>query len=259
MLTIGKHSSMELEPLTAMWAGNRGELAMAKKARDAGIEIDSQWFFDRLNAQKLSLRGLAKMMDMSPSSLSLRLDGQYKITMEEAAEMAPLLGVTFEEIVLHAGIKVPKAPGGGIKVIGQVSHNGNVKLGKGGGTVQRPGWLPAETVAIVDPESGWTYFYAPSGKLHPEAVGRLTVVETGGGATSRGHSQGARGGSKTVLGVFKRGSERGLWDVIPPCCGHKGGVEGGSDRGKGGVLEGVEGALRGVRVVTATPVLLILP
>lgn len=202
---------------------------MATKKKPDRIPVDSQWFTDRLAERRLSLRGLAKLMEMSPSSLSLRLNGRYKITMEEATVMANLLGVTFEEIVLRAGIKVPKDPSRSVRVVGHVTA-GVVKMTKTGGSVARPIPLPGGVVAIKGGsigvargvEGGWTFFYNPSHKLQPEAVGQLSVVE---------------GVSQTWLGVLERGSERGSWNVR--------GVFGG----------GVEG----VKVGCASPVLLILP
>jgi len=117
-------------------------------AKVAGlIDVDSEWFFDRLKERKLSLRGLAKLMDMSPSSLSLRLGGSYKITMEEAALIARLLGVTFEEIVLRAGIKIPKDPGRMVRLVGTVAGV-QVRGAKGLGAIDRPGPLPDGVMAI---------------------------------------------------------------------------------------------------------------
>lgn len=220
-----------------------GIMDLADKKRVPEWDVDSEWFFDRLKERKLSLRGMAKLMDMSPSSLSLRFGGTYKITMEEAVVMASLLGATFEEIVHRAGIKVPKDPSRSIRLIGVVAGV-TIKTGRGLGVIDRPGPLPAGAVAIKGVEPGWVYFYSPSQKLQPEAVNQLSVVEgvpssgaKGGGGGPKGGAATPKSSTETWLGVLERGSRGGVWNVR--------GVFGG----------GVEG----VKVLVATPVLVILP
>jgi len=225
MLTIGKHTSTTFAR-NVFHKGNRmGVIDLAAKKKAPEWNVDSHWFFDQLQARKLSLRGLAKLLDMSPSSLSLRFGGHYKITMEEAGAMAGLLGVTFEEIVHRAGIKIPKDPVKAVRLVGQV-HGVTVKPGKGLGAIERPGPLPAGVVAIRGVEPGWIYFYTPSQKLQPEAVNQLSVVNEG------------------VLGVLEKCKN-------PPLGGMKGGLW--NVRGVFG------GGVEGVRVASATPVLMILP
>lgn len=218
MLTLGKQTCTALVPVN-FHAGLTLGTIVAKKPKQEPIDIDSQWFFGRLEDARLSLRGMAKLMDMSPSSLSLRLAGKYKITMDEAALMARLLGATLEEIIQHSGTKIPKDSAKMVKLVGTIDAAGRVQLAKGAGSVARPGGLGPEVVALKGVERGWTFFYNTPQKLQPEAIGVLAVVEN------------------RWVGVLKRGSERGLWDV-----------------------EGVfGGGVKGVRVTVATPVLLIQP
>lgn len=110
MLTVGKQTSTALARSVFQQGNHMGIMDLATKKKTPEWGVDSQWFFDRLAERKLSLRGMAKLMDMSPSSLSLRLGGYYKITMEESVVMAQLLGVSHEEIIHRSGIKVPKDP-----------------------------------------------------------------------------------------------------------------------------------------------------
>lgn len=225
MLTMGKHTYTEFAR-NMFHKGNKvGTIELAAKKKAPDWDVDSQWFFDQLQSRKLSLRGLAKLIDMSPSSLSLRLGGRYKITMEEAGVLASLLGVPFEEIVVRAGIKVPKDPVRAVRLVGQV-HGVTVKPGKAMGTIDRPSALPSGTVAIKGVEPGWIYFYNPSQKLQPEAVNTLSVV------------------NDTLLGVLEKAKH-------PPSGGQKGGLW--DVRGVFG------GGVEGVRVASATPVLMILP
>lgn len=200
MLTIGKHTSTTFARNVFHKGNDVGMIDLAAKKKAPDWDVDSQWFFDQLQARKLSLRGLAKLLDMSPSSLSLRLGGHYQITMEEAGAMAGLLGVTFEEIVHRAGIKIPKDPSRSVRLVGQV-HGVTVKPGKGLGAIERPGPLPAGVVAIRGVEPGWIYFYTPSTRLAPEAVNSLSVI------------------NDTLMGVLEKAKH-------PPQGGSKGGVFG---------------------------------
>lgn len=112
-----------------------------------------------------------------------------------------------------------------MRLVGSVAGV-TIRSGKGLGTVDRPGPLPGGCVALRGVEPGWIYFYTPSQKLQPEAVNQLSVVNEG------------------VLGVLEKCKN-------PPLGGMKGGVW--NVRGVFG------GGVEGVRVVTATPVLMILP
>lgn len=204
-------------------------------------DVDKDWFLNKFADKRLSLRGVAKLLEMSPSSLSLRLDGTYKISMDEAADLARLLGVHHDEVMRRAGVTLPREITKSVKVVGTVGADGKIKKGAGE-TVPRPLGPQGEIVALRGQE-GWLYFYSPTSRFEPDAVGRLCVWTPGEGAVGT-----VGGGTKGVLGILKRGSERGLWDVVPPF--HSASTPS---------PEGQEGGVRGVKGGSATPVLMILP
>lgn len=65
--------------------------------------IQTRWFQDRLADKGLSQRALARMMRMDAGAMSLMLRGKRKMSVEEAQEVARLLGVGVEEVVTRAG------------------------------------------------------------------------------------------------------------------------------------------------------------
>jgi plasmid maintenance system antidote protein VapI len=68
------------------------------------MKFDSEWFKKQLLANKISLRELARKMDLDASAVSLMLRGQRKMTMAEAKELSGHLGHKMSEIMRAAGI-----------------------------------------------------------------------------------------------------------------------------------------------------------
>lgn len=65
--------------------------------------IDREWFLDRLEEREISVRGLARMLEIDPSSCSLMLRGVRRISPDEAIGMADILNTTPSEIFKRAG------------------------------------------------------------------------------------------------------------------------------------------------------------
>lgn len=184
-------------------------------------KVDTQWFFDRLEAKRYSLRGFAKLIDMIPGALSRRFNGITPISADDVVLFARFLDAPYEEIARRAGLKVPKDPTKAVKIVGVVDAHGQVKNGKSLGTIERPASLPGDTVAVRDSKRGWTYFFAPAaGRVSPDAVGRMAIVES------------------RWVGILERGHDRGTWNVVGLCG---------------------EMVAEGVKVGVAAPVLVIVP
>lgn len=64
-------------------------------------KVDPDWFKARMGAAGVSLRELAPEMGMAPSQLSRAINGERKLTLHEAYELASHLHVTVDEIYLH--------------------------------------------------------------------------------------------------------------------------------------------------------------
>lgn len=64
---------------------------------------DTRWFRERLSDAQLSQRKLAQHLHLDPAAVSLMLRGKRKMSTKEATELAKLLRVPVQEVVLRAG------------------------------------------------------------------------------------------------------------------------------------------------------------
>lgn len=75
-------------------------------------EIDKDWFMNSLRGRKQSLRALARHLGMDPASLSRTFAGRRRMQMSEAESIALFLGVTTEEVMERAGVRMPSRVAG---------------------------------------------------------------------------------------------------------------------------------------------------
>lgn len=68
--------------------------------------IDKDWFMGKLNENNKSLRGLAKHLDIDASAASRMFDGKRKMKMEEANAIARFLHVPVQEVLAHIGVTI---------------------------------------------------------------------------------------------------------------------------------------------------------
>jgi len=69
-------------------------------------KIDTDWFKDTMDAQHLSVRGLARLMKLDHGAVSRMLNGHRKMQMDEASAIANFLSVPVKEVLKHAGVAV---------------------------------------------------------------------------------------------------------------------------------------------------------
>jgi transcriptional regulator with XRE-family HTH domain len=67
-------------------------------------EIDGDWFHRQLDERGQSLRALARHLGKDASAVSRTFSGRRRMTMEEAGAIAAFLGVAVTEVMHHAGI-----------------------------------------------------------------------------------------------------------------------------------------------------------
>lgn len=65
--------------------------------------VDKQWFMERWAEKELSLRDVARKMDIDPSALSRTLSGERQMKPQEIVNIATILNVTSEEVLAHVG------------------------------------------------------------------------------------------------------------------------------------------------------------
>ena len=152
---------------------------------------NTPWFRDRLAERRLSQRGLAKLMGLDPGALSLTLRGLREMKMAECVEMARLLGVTADEVMKNAGIRVDHKHdkiriSGWIDGIGEYHPSPDEPLGE----VPHPGiGYPVHLKATlcrtagshIDHMDGWLLFHEDvSDGVPADAIGRLSLCKLRG-------------------------------------------------------------------------------
>lgn len=68
--------------------------------------VDKEWFQQKLDERELSMRGLAKIMECDPSTVSLMIRGLRGMNMENAQKMASVFNCTTAEIYKRAGLPI---------------------------------------------------------------------------------------------------------------------------------------------------------
>jgi transcriptional regulator with XRE-family HTH domain len=171
--------------------------------------VNEKWFRDRITDRGTSARQVAHQMGLDPAAMSLMLRGKRGMSPQEAADLSQILGVSYEDVLKHAGIALPTDSKKMVPVVGVVDDAGLVSATVSGPRrVERSVGTRDDMAALRiqvpnDPTDGWTAFYVPSGRLEPDAVGRLAVVQ-------------ARGkGAPRYLGVLQKGYERDKWSLVP--------------------------------------------
>jgi len=113
-----------------------------------------KWFSDRIRDKRLTQRAVAKAMDMDPSTLSLLLHGKRRMRVEQAAELARILGVAVNEVIRHGGADVRETQGNApaaLPVVGSVDADNRVRLdwnNKRGQQFRARGAYPSTAVAV---------------------------------------------------------------------------------------------------------------
>jgi transcriptional regulator with XRE-family HTH domain len=173
-------------------------------------KVDTKWFRDRIADRGLSARKIAKMLRMDAPAMSRMLNGKRKMQTDEAADLAGILGEPLDQVLRRAGIQVALESKATVWLTGVVNAQGEISpVGTGKPrSVERPGKGPEDLTGVLlrapgNPKDGWVAYYVPSTRLEPDAVGRLSVVET---STNK---------SRQYLTVLTKGFERGKWTLTP--------------------------------------------
>lgn len=174
--------------------------------------VNKQYFLNLMQGRRLSMRGLAQKMNMQHSQLSLTLNDQRKMQLEEAAQLSQIFGVPLHEIALNAGIDVRPTTGRRVNVIGFVGREGVVTMNPPD-TIERtdaPDGLPEGCVAIqfrtaetpLSWMDGWVVFCHPNGGVSPESYGRFSICQIKDGPA--------------VVATIKRGYREGTFNLSGP-------------------------------------------
>lgn len=175
------------------------------------MPVNKRYFNDLMKDRKLSLREVARRMEVWPAALSRSLDDKRKMQLSEAVALARILSVPLAEVTLNAGIEEAKTVGRRCSIIGHVGE-GAVVEPVPAGVIERisiPDGLSEDVVAIQNHMSetpaafadGWVTFLGPQVDA-TDALGcyALVSIEEDG----------------WVLGTIRRGYSPGTWNVFMP-------------------------------------------
>ncbi len=139
--------------------------------------VNYKWFSDKIVSKKLTQRAVAKHIGVDASTLSLLLHGKRRMRVEQAAEIARLLGVPVGDVMRNSGadMRGVREEGGPtavpVPLVGWVDENRNVEIDfdQPGPSFNVEGDIPADAVCIqhrtagtaADPMDGWIEVILP--------------------------------------------------------------------------------------------------
>lgn len=172
-------------------------------------EVNKRYFDGLLRDRDMTLRGLARLMGMSHSQLSLTFSGQRRLKIEEAAQLAQVFNEPLHNVVEAAGISVRGTDGDRVSVVGFVRGDGTVELHEAG-VIERTGappGLPSDSIAVqwrttgspLAFADGWVSFSAKPRGVESGITGRLCLAKITDGPT--------------VVATVSRGYREGTWNL----------------------------------------------
>lgn len=169
--------------------------------------INTKWFKERLAERDMSMRRLAKLLELDPSAVSLMLRGRRKMTPQEANQISGLLTLPVTEVLRQAGIPVSEdARDVPVKAFVDARSTLQMVTAKNARRVTAPHDVPGAGMALQvrAPEhstDGWILFAGAPDPRPESMIDRLCVLKIAGD----GH----------VLGTLKRGYDDSRYNVAP--------------------------------------------
>lgn len=144
------------------------------------MSIDTKWFQNRIRDGEMSQARLANLLGIDRSALSLMLHGKRGMKLEEATRIAEILALPIDQVLAHAGVKVPRGPAS-VPLVGTVDASCVIQPRKGA-RVESHDALPRECVAVrcedrASTMYNWTFYYVPMSSVTSEAIERLSVCQ----------------------------------------------------------------------------------
>ena len=169
--------------------------------------INTKWFRDRLAERDMSLRRLAKLLELDPSAVSLMLRGHRKMTSEEANRISGLLTIPVTEVLAQAGVPIEE-DARSMPVKATIDARGALHplTSKNPRRVVAPRDVPASGLAVQirAPEllqDGWVLFAGAFDPRVAAMIDRLAIVEIAGNGR--------------IVGTIKRGYDEGRVSIVP--------------------------------------------
>lgn len=175
------------------------------------MDVKKSFFMDLLRDKRMSLRTLAKRMDILPSQLSLTFSGTRRMQIAEAVKIAQVLGAPINEVMVNAGIEEARTDRRRCKIVGFVNGDSEIHPPEDGviDKTLMPEGLSSECEAVQARTTGtplawadgWVFF--SNGKQDPDELeGRFVRAKIKDGPE--------------VLATILRGYEPGTYNLSGP-------------------------------------------
>jgi hypothetical protein len=170
-------------------------------------KVNTTWFKDRLAERDLSIRRLAKLLELDPSAVSLMLRGKRTMTADEANRISGLLTIPVTEVLAQAGVPID-ADARQMPIKAHVDSRGVLTpiTTKNPRKMAAPRDVPANGLAVQirAPElsqDGWVMFAGAFDTRVAALIDRMCIVDVRGD----GHR----------VGTLKRGYDEGRFNLVP--------------------------------------------
>lgn len=170
-------------------------------------KINTVWFKDRLAERDMSMRRLAKLLELDPSAVSLMLRGRRVMTADEANRISGLLTIPVTEVLAQAGIPIEEDRRQ-LQIKATIDARGVLTpvTAKTPRRIAAPHDVPANGLAAQVRASelvqdGWVLFAGAFDPRVHSLLDRLCIVDIRGD----GHR----------VGTVKRGYEEDRFNVVP--------------------------------------------
>lgn len=182
--------------------------------------MDKQYFDGLLRDRTISLRGLARRLDILPSQLSLTFSGKRRMQLDEAVRIGQILGVPLADVAVHAGITAARSDVQRVRITGILRGDGTIAEQTAIERTPTSFVLPAGAEAIHARTAnsplawmdGWVLFTDERQPVRSDAMGRLCRVQIHNGpevlATLR---RGYKANTYSLSGPYDADSQRLDW------------------------------------------------
>lgn len=170
-------------------------------------KVNTKWFRERLAERDMSMRRLAKLLEIDPSAVSLMLRGKRVMSADEANRISGLLTLPVTEVLAQAGIPIEEdARSIPVKAFCDARGTLHSVTTKAPRRVSAPRDIPGAGLAVqvraaelaVD---GWVLFSGAFDTRVEAMIDRLCIVEVKGD----GH----------LVGILKRGYDEEKFNLVP--------------------------------------------
>jgi len=176
--------------------------------------VNKKYFLGIIKDRGMSLREVAAKMGFNHhAQLSRIFSNERRMQLDEAVNLSRILGLTFDDVIAHAGYPDAVRAGPRLKVVGALNGKGEVVAVTKVERAVAPSGMPVKSVAIqartadtaLSWMDAWVFFCVEPTSVKDSAFGRFCYAKIKGGPTvlatvRRGYAS----GSVNLSGPYNR-------------------------------------------------------